>query len=199
MHDHGTVFLSIFPEYDKGLKAEWSTDLLDSLYTHCKSFGTAIVRDFTVSVVCYYGTIVMTTYGWEFCLVWRRATLGTMDTSFHSIISPFGGIATPSLHSILCSIWIESGRRGAPGLSDLFGDLEHMGKVAYPHRLMIVCISDVNMHVGVLALPHIEYNSSVLRAVVRTLEAEFVGCIVDMISSPEHDGVYLGLGPWIIL
>lgn len=100
------------------------------------------------------------------------------------------GISTPCLCSILCSSWIALGNRGIVGFSYLFGDLEHMRKVTYPQRLMVACITDVDIHVEVLALPHFEYTSSILRAIVHIIKAKLVECIVDIISSLKHDIFY---------
>lgn len=69
---------------------------------------------------------------------------------------------------------------------NLFGDLEHMSKVSYLRKWIVICILDVGMHIGVLALPCLEYNSSILRDVVHTLEAKFVKYVADMISSFKH-------------
>lgn len=71
----------------------------------------------------------------------------------------------------------------------MFGEFEHMGEVAYPCRLIVAYILDFNIHVGVLAFPPFEYNSSILRP-MHTLEATFVGCIICMTSSLEDDGIY---------
>jgi len=46
------------------------------------------------------------------------------------------------------------------------------------------------LHVDFYFRPEYHTLTDFLKDVVHTLEAEFVGCIVDMISSLEHDGLY---------